>query len=332
MMRVRACGLATLGLGAALLVLAPGACAQTPAPVPAVVAPPPLTPEQEAEVKRLFDEGKQAAGVQQWQKARDRFGAAYAIKQHWLIAALLGTAEVKTQRFRDAAEHLTFCLDNAPSDKLTGEERRELQGDFDRAAARVGTLRIHVDPPGAKVLVNGVEVRSPLPSVVFVDPGAVTVEARMEGFASDTKSVKAVAGKEEQVVLGVKKSSGAPPRTGSFPAPSPTGSFWNAQKVAGAALGSLGFAGVGMGAAFGVVAIRMKAESAKSCDPNNVCQDAGLRFRAQEATAGTASTILLAAGGAASIAGIVLLAVPTSTVKTVGLRLALTGMEVHGTW
>ena len=122
MMRMRACGLATVGLGAALLVLAPGACAQTPPPVPAVVAPPPLTPEQEDEVRRLFEEGKQAAGGLQWNKARDRFGAAYAIKRSWQVAALLGTAEAKTQRYRDAAEHLTFALDNAPSDKLTAEK------------------------------------------------------------------------------------------------------------------------------------------------------------------------------------------------------------------
>src|SRR4051812_11230392 len=107
---VRVCYLAALGLGATLLVLAPGACAQPP---PAAPGPVVLSPEALAESSRLYDEGVKAADLGHWEKARGHFLEAWRIRRHWKVAVNLGRAETKVGKNRDAAEHLTFFLKEA---------------------------------------------------------------------------------------------------------------------------------------------------------------------------------------------------------------------------
>ena len=117
MTRARLCGVASVSLGITLLALVPStpACAQPPPPPPAAVVPPPLSPEQDAEATRLYDEGRKLAKTDQWIKARDAFLRAWHLKPHWQIAAALGRAELKAGLHRDAAEHLTASLRDAPA-------------------------------------------------------------------------------------------------------------------------------------------------------------------------------------------------------------------------
>ena len=191
-----------MGLGITLLALVPGtpACAQPPPPPPApVVVSPPLSPEQDAEATRLYDEGRKLARMEQWIKARDAFLRAWRLKPHWQIAAALGRAELKAGLHRDAAEHLTASLRDAPAG-LDEADRKELQSMNAKARARVGALTITVDPPGAEVLVNGLSVgKTPLQDVVFVDPGPVFVEARLAGYTSRKDSRTLAPGKREDV-------------------------------------------------------------------------------------------------------------------------------------
>jgi hypothetical protein len=200
---MRAGGVLALGLSAALLVFAPGACAQTPPPAPPVPAAP--TPEALADAKRFYDEGVKAADASQWETAREQFLSSWRIRQHWKIAANLGRAEMKLNRYRDAAEHLTFFLREAPPE-VPAEDRKATQQMLDKAKAKVGALTIRVNLPGAEVVVDGQVVgNAPLPGPVFVDPGQVFVEARLEGFARSRVGKVAVAGKEEMVSLQLAK-------------------------------------------------------------------------------------------------------------------------------
>jgi hypothetical protein len=171
-----------------------------------------------AAAKRFYEEGVKAADLGQWEKARERLLSSWRIRQHWKVAANLGRAEVRVGKFRDAAEHLTFFLREAA--EVTPDDRRATQQMLDRAKARVGALSIAVDPPGAEVLVNGQVVgKAPLPGVVFVEPGQVLVEARLEGFTGARETRTAVAGKEESVSLQLAKLAAAPSSADVAPRP-----------------------------------------------------------------------------------------------------------------
>jgi hypothetical protein len=202
-------------------VLMPGvqACALPPPPAP--LAAPALTPAQEAEWEKKRAEGKAAAQSFQWAKARDAYAKTWAIKQDWKLAANLGRAELNVGKHRDAAEHLDYFMREAPPNLATEtpDEWKELRDMLAKARVKVGALVITVEPAGAEVPVNGLPVgKAPLPGPVFVEPGAVVVEARADGYALGNASVKAVAGKEEAVrlvltAMGRKADAGPPPGT-----------------------------------------------------------------------------------------------------------------------
>lgn len=213
MMNARVCYLAGLGLGAALLVLAPGACAQPAPPMPPAAAPV-LSPEAQREWERLREEGKKASHANQWSTARDLYLQAWRTKQDWRVAANLGRAEFEAGKFADAAEHLTYFAREAPATlaQQAPDEWKKAQDMLEKARAKVGRLRITVDPPEADVLVNGQVVgRAPLPGVVFVDPGPVFVEARLEGYTAQRVSRTTVAGQEEGVSLLLRKGAALGP-------------------------------------------------------------------------------------------------------------------------
>jgi PEGA domain len=275
--RVRLCGVASVGLGITLLAIIPStpACAQPPPPPPAAVVPPPLSPEQEAEATRLYEEGRKAATAAQWAKARDAFQRALRIKPHWQTAAALGFVDLRAGQHRDAAEHLTAGLREG-SASLEEVERKELQAALAKARAKVGALTITVDPPGAEVIVNGLPVgKAPLPDAVFVDPGPVFVEARLAGYAAVREPRTAVAGKEETVRLLLRKTAEivgpvqGPER--ALPVPGNQAPTSNERRVAGFAVGAVGLAGLGAGAITGVLSLVKHQEADHKCPTHIQC-------------------------------------------------------------
>lgn len=184
-----------------------------------------LTPAQHAEWEKKRDAGRAAAQAEQWNKAREAYQRAWQIKKDWNLAANLGLVDLRQGRYRDAAEHLEYAVREAPPNTATKspEEWNRLREIQQRALSKVGILVITVDPPGAEVLVNGLPVgRSPLPGRVFVEPGAVAVEARGEGFALGHAQVSVEAGKQEAVRLNLAALPGwAGKRGKEVPAPPP---------------------------------------------------------------------------------------------------------------
>ncbi len=125
----------------------------------------------------------------------------------------------------DAAD-LEYAVREAPKNLATDapDEWAALRELYDKARAKVGALVINVEPAGAEVLVNGLAVgKAPLPGPVFVLPGAVTVEARAEGFALGSAPTQAVAGNEQKVSLALAAIPGAK-RVDLVKGPGPVGS------------------------------------------------------------------------------------------------------------
>jgi hypothetical protein len=229
--------LSPAGTVAALLLLAPTAWAQ-PAPPPASPGPPPppskgaspskpppgkpqppakpATPEDEA--ARLLDEGMKDVKDDKWDAALVVFQRAWLLSKSFMLAANLANAELHAGKFRDAAEHMTFALSEAPPN-LGDDDRKSLEDVLAQARAKVGALILDVHTPGAVVTVNGELVgTAPLSGVFFLDPGPAVIEAKLTGYLGAKLSKTAVAGQETPVDITLVRfgaGSVAPPPTGA---------------------------------------------------------------------------------------------------------------------
>src|SRR5262249_48962685 len=94
----------------------------------------------------------------------------------------------------------TLKPDAPPERRVNGEAAlREAQ-------ARIETIRLSVNVPGAEVRVDGRAVgKAPLLDPVFVDPGPHTVEALLEGVPTARATGQAKAGGARELVLELKK-------------------------------------------------------------------------------------------------------------------------------
>ncbi len=209
-----------------------------------------------AEAALLYETGFAASREGSWERARASLLAAWKTAHHEQIAVNLGQAELKTGHYRDAAEHLSFFLREA---KEAGEaDRRAAEEMFKEARAKVGALRVAVEPVGAEVLVDNVSLgKAPLADVVFVDPGAHVITARQAGFVTAKADYKLDAGGTEEVSLRLARMnqeglSPSPP-TDVLSTPPPradvieTGPKW--WWIAAGVTGTAALAGVGTGLA-----------------------------------------------------------------------------------
>lgn len=168
--------------------------------------------------RQLYMEGLGALEKSQWADAHASFLAAWRIKPQYQIASNLGLSEVKLGKYRDAAEHLTYYMREAPAKKV--QERLRAKVLLDEALAKVATVKLIVVPAGADVLVNGASIgRAPLLDPIFVEPGACVVEARLEGHDTIKRPIAATAGSAQDLELHLEK----PKVTGLPVAPSPDG-------------------------------------------------------------------------------------------------------------
>lgn len=226
-----------------------------------------LAPSQQTEWDHQREEGKSASQAGQWQKARDAYHAAWQLKQDWKLAANLGRAEFQVGRYRDAAEHLAYCIREAPPglSREAPAEWNALRDLLQKARGKVEALAITVEPAGAEVVVGGVVVgRAPLRDPVFVEPGMVTIEARMAGYATGRVSLTAGAGKEEAVKLVLAAPVSVPVKVVEQPAgverPRVSG-----KQLAGFVAAGVGVVGLGIGGVTGIMALGKYGETWNGC-------------------------------------------------------------------
>lgn len=162
-----------------------------------------------AQAKQLFREGLDAAKLKKWDKARTYFLSAWRAQRHWKIALNLGLVEHKLGKWRDAAEHLTYGLREAPAGKIEAADRKEAEGLLRDTTRKVGRLVARIQPAGTEVLVDGASVgKVPFADPLFVEPGIHAVEARFEGHVSANRSISAMAG--EELVIDVRLDPSPP--------------------------------------------------------------------------------------------------------------------------
>jgi hypothetical protein len=100
----------------------------------------------------------------------------------------------------------------------------------------------------------------------------------------------------------------------------------------GVALGALGVAGLAAGAATGVLAIQKRNDSnADGHCQGNQCDATGVGLRSDSIAAGNASTALFVIGGAAAVAGVVLVVVAPRK-PAITLSLGPAALTARGRW
>jgi PEGA domain len=191
----------------------------------------------------LYDEGVVAFRKSKWAEARAAFLAAWALKQHWQIAANLADCEMQLGRFIEAAEHAAYYAKNAPADRR--DRANKLLTD---ASAKIATVTIDVQPEGAEILVDGQTIgRAPLSGPAFLEPGARTITARVPGRPDAVRALTLVAGKDDKVLLQVDAPAVKPPIT---PPPLSSSSTSSRSLVPGIVIAGLGAAALATGIGF----------------------------------------------------------------------------------
>ena len=255
----------------------------------------------------LYDDGGVAFRKSKWAEARAAFLAAWALKQHWQIAANLADCELQLGRFRDAAEHAMYYVKNAPADR--SDRAMKL---FAEASLKVATLRIDAQPEGAEVFVDGQSIgRAPVSSLVFLDPGEHTITARVSGRPEVARKLSLLAGREDKVKLEVEAAAVAPPPAVLPPLPPPLSSGPSVPLVVGGAAISLAALGTGV-ALFAVASSRgsdadqmvsqLKSASTPLCakaSTTGVCGDL-FSLRQEQGTFHNTGVALLVGGSVAA--------------------------------
>ncbi|MGH6962434.1 MAG: PEGA domain-containing protein [Dongiaceae bacterium] len=183
-----------------------------------LVATPALAERKaEREAKALFKEANQLAQSGDYLGALEMFQAAYARFPNPKILINMASVLEALGRNVEAAEAYEKFLQSEDAPKARKPEVQQLLVALD---ARIGRLQIEVDPPDARVSVDGKPAGEPgKPLDVRVDPGGHAVMAEKEGFAPTMRTVKVEAGEKRGVLLKLTPGGAPPPAVTPVPTP-----------------------------------------------------------------------------------------------------------------
>lgn len=138
-----------------------------------------------------------------------------------------------------------------------------------------------------------------------VDPGSYTFEAAAPGKKTWTATREITPG--ASVIVDIPALEAIVIAAPRAPLAIPEGTS-SARRTIGIALGGVGLLGLGVGAAFGVKALTNLADSKADghCDAQSFCDDEGFQLRHDARDAATISTVTLALGATAAVAGAIL--------------------------
>jgi hypothetical protein len=167
----------------------------------------------EQEARSLFREGNRRLEAQDFPAALDLFRAAYTRSPNPKILLNLGTTLRSLGREAEAVDAYARYLADPQADP---KRRREVEQLVREVDARVGRLRITVNEPGARVLLDGRAIgESPTPITVRADTGTRTVVAEKAGFRIAAATVTVAAGREHTIELKLEPSGTAPAGAGA---------------------------------------------------------------------------------------------------------------------
>ncbi|MEQ9324675.1 MAG: tetratricopeptide repeat protein [Polyangiaceae bacterium] len=226
----------------------------------------------------------------------------------------LGLCYEKAGRF--ASAWINFEEARARAAKEGQENRVKVAKEYaDALAGRLSKIRYVVeDPPDGLVVErdNTVVGEAQWGTEIPIDGGTHTVVARAPGKLSWETEIRVESENDrvEVVIPGLEDAPEPPPPP---PTPVPKGAPPPAADatpyiVGGVVAGSLGVIGVGLGTAFGVLAMNKEKDSLDRCpEPPNGCTSEGVALRNDAFTFAHVSTAGFVVGGAGIATGLLLI-------------------------
>jgi hypothetical protein len=297
----------------------------------------------QAAAEALFNEAKKLVAAGDFEHACPKFAESNRLDPGSGTLLNLGACYEQTGKLASAWGAFNEAAVTA---RNAGDANRQEEATR-RAAAlapRLPKLTVIVTPsarvPGFEVrrdgeLVGEGQWGSPIPT----DPGRHKIEATAAGFKPWSTLV--------QVDMNAASASIAVPpleKLAAEPDVTSQAHFWNAQRVAGIAIGGVGVVGVVVGGIFGGITLSKAGASKSHCAPDlSTCDATGGQLQHDAHTTANVSNATFAIGGAALIAGIVTFAVAprggtTSPQTTAYLRIRpslsmqMNGVTLQGEW
>jgi hypothetical protein len=157
------------------------------------------------DIDTLYEQGQAAFEAKQFAEARVKFAAVWAQRRSFDVAAVLAQAELQLGQNANAAQHLAYSLAHFPVSAGT-DVRKKIEAGFAEARAKVGEVKVEVSPPSAAVKVNGrVFTEADRQEPIFVEPGAVSVEASAPSYLPAKRDVQVDKAGEVKVTLALAK-------------------------------------------------------------------------------------------------------------------------------
>jgi hypothetical protein len=281
------------------------------------------------------DEGKRAfaAGVAllqdpdgaKYEEAAAQFRRAYELTKNWKVLGNLGLCLMHLERDGEAIEAYDKYL-SAGGKEIARDERAQVERDVDTLKAQVATVRLELPSSDTTVtdertnsrgvkLVNKY-VATSTTMQLGLHPGDHVITARSGQATSEWRTSLSPAVTASHRFEAAPAAEAAPPRgPGAPPEPAvqnlathanppsssaDSGTGGSSQRAVGYVVGGIGVVGLGVGAFFGLSTFSKWNEAKAACDDSNVCDASAAR------SSGNLSTVFFVAGGAATVAGVVL--------------------------
>lgn len=193
------------------------------APGHAHAGPPATQGDAGARARDLFKKGMKAYEAGHLPDAYESFTAAWALQKSYDIAGNLASVEMATARYRDAAIHLRFALDNLPPSASSEKQRAYLAELLRSARKQIAVLSIKPDVEGAAITLDGRPLGDEQPrDEVFVEAGDHVISASAPDRLPAERKLHAEKGATLTVALTLGKTSAPPPVVVPPPATGPS--------------------------------------------------------------------------------------------------------------
>ena len=205
-------------------------------------------PARAGEADDHFAKGNAAFEAEKYEAALTEYQAAWKLTKVYDLAAIMGQAEMRLEKYKDAADHFAYALRTFP---LSGDEelRKNTEASLAEVKKQIATIRLKAFVKDVTFTVGGAALPADAAANdIYLDPGKITVEASAPGYRSVQKKLELKAGQSQDVSFTLEPDSGA------------------RSPIPGYVLGGVGVAGVILGAALVGAAEGKKGEAQKLHD------------------------------------------------------------------
>jgi hypothetical protein len=153
-------------------------------------------------------------------EARSQFLKAHGIFPNARTLRALGKSEYELKNYAEAAVYLEQALESRVR-PLTNEQRQETQHLLGSSRGYLGRYMVSLRPANARMLLDGSPIPKPESGVLVLKVGDHTVEARADGYASESRRLRVVGGGSESLIFDLKLMNPEPAPTPVAAAPLP---------------------------------------------------------------------------------------------------------------